>query len=108
MDFKNILLSTLILIVVGIIESYIYIKLDNKDFFGGFKAGMIVGIIGGILGSFIFDLIFKLPIFQFLLDIPYIKYLLVNPFNINFIAVILGAWMFLWIYEYISEHTERS
>ncbi|MGL5956009.1 MAG: hypothetical protein ACRC0X_05335 [Brevinema sp.] len=108
MDFGTILLSTLILIVIGIVESYIYIKLDRKDFFGGLKAGIVVGIIGGILGGFMFDLIFKLSIFQFLIDTPYIKYLLVNQFDINFIAVILGVWLFLWIYEYVSKHTERS
>ena len=102
------LLSTFIVILVGIIGTFIYIKIDNKDFFGGTTVGMIVGVIGGFLGGYMFDLLFKLPLLKRLQDVPAIKHLLVNQFDINFIASLLGVWVFLWVYEYVSEHTERS
>ncbi len=108
MYFGRILLSTVVLIIIGVLGSLIYMKIDNKDFFGGTKIGMIVGIIGGVLGGFLFDLAFKLPILSQLEDIPYVQYLLVNKLDINFLATFLGVWLFLWFYEYVSKHTERS
>ncbi|MDK2818461.1 MAG: hypothetical protein KFW21_03310 [Spirochaetota bacterium] len=108
MNFGAFLISTFILILIGIIGSYIYIKLDNKEFFGGIPMGMTVGVIGGVLGGFIFDLLFKIPLLKNLQEISGIKYLLVNRFDINFIASFLGVWLFLWIYKYVSEHTEKS
>lgn len=104
----RILLSIFIVIIIGIIGSLLYIHIHKKDLFGGKRTGLFVGIIGGVLGGFIFDLFFKISFLQNLINIPYIKYLLVNQFDINFIAVILGIWTFLTFYDYVSEHTERS
>ncbi len=105
---NNTIFSTIIVVIFGIVASFVYTKVTKKDFFGGIKMAMVVGVFGGVLGGFIFDLIFKLPLLQKLVDIPYFNILLVNQFDINFISVGLGIWLFLWLYGYVSEYTERS
>lgn len=102
------LLSTLIVVLLGIVCSLFYIIIDKKNLFGGKKAGMLVGVIGGILGGYMFDLLFQLPFLNKLQYFPYIQVLLVNKLDINFIASMLGIWCFLSVYEYVSKHTERS
>ncbi len=108
MYFVRILLSIFIFIFIGVIFSLLYIKIGDKDLFGGKKFGMIVGVTGGILGGFVFDLLFKIPPFSQLVDTPYIQKLLVNQFDINFLATFLGIWTFLLLYDYVSRYTERS
>lgn len=108
MIIGKIILSTLIIILISTVFSICYIKFYQKDFLGGLKIGILVGITGGILGGFIFDFFFKISFLQQLITIPYIKYLLVNQFDINFIAISLGIWLFLVLYDFVSKHTERS
>jgi uncharacterized membrane protein YeaQ/YmgE (transglycosylase-associated protein family) len=108
MDFLLFSLSTSVLILLGIVGAFFNVKIAKKDLFGGMKVGIIVGIAGSILGGYLFDLFFKLPYITKLQDIPYIDILLVNKLDINFISSILGVWLFLYIYDYVSAHTERS
>lgn len=108
MEIWIFLLSTLIVLFIGMFTGLIYAKLVYQNIFGGIKIAMLVGICGTIIGGFVFDLLFKLSFFKILIEIPYFNYLLVNKLDINFIALILGSWVFLRIYQYVSEHTERS
>ncbi|MGL4394882.1 MAG: hypothetical protein ACRCS8_06640 [Brevinema sp.] len=108
MEIGTFFLSMLVTFIAGALIGIIYAKLIYKNIFGGAKVAMLVGIAGAVIGGYVFDLFFKIPILRFLLEIPYFSYLLVNKLDINFIALLLGTWVFLTIYEFVSEHTERS
>ncbi|MGL4367395.1 MAG: hypothetical protein ACRCTQ_03850 [Brevinemataceae bacterium] len=99
--------SVLIVTVFSLLANVIYIYILKRDLLGGIKLGFIVGTVGFILGGFFFDQLFKIPILMGLQTLPYINVLLVNRFDINFIASGFGTWFFLWLYHLISLHTER-
>ncbi len=108
MYLGSVLLSAVIFAAVSVVTSLIYIKISKKDFFGGTKIAVLVGVIGGFVGGFMFDILFNVTPLYRLINVPYVRYLLVNQFDINFIAVVLGICLFLWAYGFASEHTERS
>ncbi|MGL4388628.1 MAG: hypothetical protein ACRCTJ_04470 [Brevinema sp.] len=108
MEVWTFLLSMLVTLFLGTLSGIIYAKLIYKNVFGGVKIAIIVGICGSVIGGFIFDLFFKLSFLKILLEVPYFSTLLVNKLDINFISLILGTWIFLFMYEFVSEHTERS
>ncbi|MGL4562474.1 MAG: hypothetical protein ACRCVW_01280 [Brevinema sp.] len=108
MEAWTFLISMLVTLCIGALSGLIYAQFIYKNLFGGIKIAMFVGMCGSVIGGFVFDLFFKLPFMKIFLEIPYFSALLVNKLDVNFIALLLGNWMFLSIYEFVSEHTERS
>lgn len=100
--FLNFLITTAFMGILGCIFGFFYVQVFRFQLFGGLKAGIIVGTLGCILGGFIFNMIFEIPVLKYLNEVPYLQILLVNKFDINFIAAFLGTWMFLFIYKQIS------
>lgn len=100
--FLEFLLSVFVMGLLGMAAGFLYVRLFYRQLLGGLKAGMIVGTLGCIVGGFMFNAIFDMPYIQKLNTVPYVRVLLVNRFDINFVAAFLGIWMFLYIYRQIS------
>lgn len=100
--FLEFLRSVLVMGLLGLAAGFIYAKFIYTKLIGGLRAGMIVSTVGCIVGGFMFNVIFDMPFIQKLNSVPYVQVLLVNKFDINFIAAFLGIWMFLYMYRQIS------
>ncbi len=86
MELK-ILLSLLIIILISAIIAYYYSKIKGYRFLGNFWGALIIGVAGGILLNF--SLTSTIKFFE-------------QTFNINILAVFIGAYFFIKIFNKIT------
>lgn len=83
------IITLFIVVLVGIGAGVYYHYIIDSGTVGGIWLAVIVGVIGGVLGFFYISGI--------------IKWLVINnPLNIDFVAVLVGSFLFLWILSKIS------
>ncbi|MGL5721439.1 MAG: hypothetical protein ACRCY4_03440 [Brevinema sp.] len=100
--FIEFLFSMAVMGFLGLVCGFIYARFIQRNLLGGVRAGMVVGTLGCILGGFLFNMVFDTPLLKWMNDVPYLNILLVNYFDVNFIAACLGIVLFLYVYRQIS------
>ena len=100
--FFEFLFSMAVMGCLGLVCGFIYARFIHRELLGGIRAGMIVGTLGCILGGFLFNMLFDTPLLKWMNNVPYLNVLLVNLFDVNFIAAGLGILLFLYVYQQIS------
>ncbi len=77
------LISLFVVIAISALIGILFHFLYKRRIFGGIYLAIIVSVVGGILGFYYFGTI--------------INWLVINQFNINFISVIIGSILLLWV-----------
>ena len=84
-------------ILIGLVMSWLFYFYKKKYLLGGFFGGAIIALLGGVLGN-LFANYFK-SVIDFLMNGMYIS-------DLNFIATIFSAYLFLSIYNKLSHDKE--
>ncbi len=82
------LIKILILVSVGALAGFVFVKVLKKPVLGHMWAGIVIGIIGGVLGGFFLDQI--------------ILFLAQNKIDVNFVASLTGAFGLVWVFSKVS------
>lgn len=82
------ILKILILVSVGALAGFFFVKVLKKPVLGHMWAGIVIGIIGGVLGGFFLDQI--------------ILFLAKNSIDVNFVASLVGAFSLVWVFSKVS------
>ena len=85
--FVSKIVSFIIMLIISACAAYLYSRFKGYKFIGNIYGGIIVAFLGAILFDFILN--------------PVDKYISEN-FNINFLAVLLGAVVFVKILNKVT------
>ena len=89
-------------IIISLVVAAYYYYIKQKYFFGKFIGGVIVGFIGAIVGALVFDTFTRLITFRVM---PFLVNQ--NPIKMNFIAVFLGTYIFIYALRKASHDRNR-
>lgn len=94
------ILSTVILLAIGALSGFLYVKVFKKKVLGGIWGGIVIGIFGSVLGGLFLDKLINDR------TLDYLNVLFTNKINVNFVAAFLGAFLLVWIFFKISSRSD--